>query len=72
MFKTLKNNTSKDLQPIIEKPPQKKNSLFTITESSNLNGLNRKKTIKINKINFLYKWKARIIQKVIRFQSIPH
>jgi hypothetical protein len=40
ILKTLKNN-SNTLEPIIEKPPKKKASLFTITESSNLDGLNR-------------------------------
>ncbi len=46
MLKILKNN-SKTLESSLEKPPKKKPTLFTITESSNLNGLNRNKIQKI-------------------------
>ena len=43
ILKTLKSNNFKTLEPIIEKPPKKKESQFQINDSSNLDGLNRKK-----------------------------
>lgn len=41
ILKSLKSS-SNTLEPIIEKPSKQQKNLFTITESTNLKGLNRK------------------------------